>query len=290
MKIALFSHCAIDTITIGDSSYEQIGGAACYGGITAKKFKFDVELVTKFGPDFPHKQYLTNNQINFDNALSEKNTTKFAINITGSDRTLKIENQCQPIEYEKINADGFLVSPIFHEILPKTFEKIKDDSNFLFLDPQGFLRRINSNQEVFLENTDVNLSGVNAIKVNPEEAQHLVGSSSMDALGLLQKKGVEHIIFTNKTEVSMLVKDRIYSITLPNKKIHDTTGVGDIFCSAFCCTMLKEQDFLWALCFAGGAAQAALDSKDVGLLKIPKKGTIETNASYFYNLVKYRSI
>jgi sugar/nucleoside kinase (ribokinase family) len=63
-----------------------------------------------------------------------------------------------------------------------------------------------------------------------------------------------------------------YSITLPNKKIYDTTGVGDIFCSAFCCTMLKEKDFVWALCFAGGAAQAALESKDVGLLKIPKKG------------------
>ena len=42
MKIALFSHCAIDTITIGNSNYEQIGGAACYGGLTAKKFKFDV--------------------------------------------------------------------------------------------------------------------------------------------------------------------------------------------------------------------------------------------------------
>jgi len=54
--------------------------------------------------------------------------------------------------------------------------------------------------------------------------------------------------------------------------------------------MLKEKDFLWALCFAGGAAQAALDSKQIGLLKIPQKSAIETNASYFYNLVKYRSI
>jgi sugar/nucleoside kinase (ribokinase family) len=88
----------------------------------------------------------------------------------------------------------------------------------------------------------------------------------------------------------MLVKDRVYSITLPNKNIHDTTGVGDIFCAAFSCTMLKEKDYLWALCFAGGAVQAALESKDVGLLKIPKKGAIETNASYFYNLMKYRSI
>ena len=37
MKLAVFSHCAIDTITIGnDSNYEQIGGAACYCGITAR--------------------------------------------------------------------------------------------------------------------------------------------------------------------------------------------------------------------------------------------------------------
>lgn len=290
MKIALFSHCAIDTITIGDSNYEQIGGAACYGGLTAKKFKFDVELVTKFGPDFPHKQYLTDNKINFENALSKKNTTKFSINIIGSDRTLCLENQCDPIEYTKINADGFIVSPIFHEISSDTFEKIKHDSNFLFLDPQGFLRRTNSKKEIFLENTDMDLSNVSAIKVNPEEAQCMVGSSSIDALSLLQKKGVEHVILTNKTEVSMLVKDRVYSITLPNKNIHDTTGIGDIFCAAFSCTMLKEKDYLWALCFAGGAAQAALESKDVGLLKIPKKGAIETNASYFYNLMKYRSI
>lgn len=290
MKIALFSHCAIDSITIGDSNYEQIGGPACYAGITARQFKFDVELVTKFGPDFPHKQYLTDNKINFEDALSEKKTTKFSINIVGPDRTLKLENQCDPIEYTRTNADGCIVSPIFHEISTETLDKIKHDTNFLLLDPQGFLRRINSEKTIFLEKTDLDLSNINTIKVSPEEAQHLVGSSDTDAMMLLQKKGVEHVILTNKTEVSMLVKDRIYSITLPNKKIYDTTGIGDIFCATFCCSMLRERDFLWAFCFAGGAAQAALDSKNVGLLKIPKKGTIETNASYFYNLMKYRSI
>ncbi|MEJ2261290.1 MAG: PfkB family carbohydrate kinase [Nitrosopumilaceae archaeon] len=290
MKIALFSHCAIDTISIGDSKYEQIGGAACYGGITARRFKFDVSLVTKFGSDFPYKQYLTDNKLNFENALSEKPTTRFSIKIEGSDRTLKLENQCDPIYYNKINADGFLVSPIFHEISPDTLSKIKKDSNFLFLDPQGFLRRSDSQKNILLEETDIDLSQVNAIKVNPEEALCLTGLSTEESLKLLQKRGVEHAIFTNKTEVSMLVKDQMYSISLPNKKIYDTTGVGDIFCAAFSCTMLKEKDSLWALCFAGGAAQAGLESKDVGLLKIPKKGVIENNASYFYNLMKYRSI
>ncbi len=289
MKLAVFSHCAIDTITIDNYNYEQIGGPACYGGITARQFKFDVDLFTKFGPDFP-KQYLTENKINFANSESEKNTTKFAISINGSDRTLKLENECDPIDYSSVSADGHIVSPVYHEISDDTFKKIKNDSNFLFVDPQGFLRQKDSQNNIVLENTNLDLSSVNAIKVNPEEAQQIVNGTHDEMMLALQKKGVEYVLLTNKNDVSLLVKDKIYSITLPNKHIHDTTGIGDIFCSAFCCTMLKEKDFLWALCFAGGAAQAALESKNVGLQKIPKKGTIQTNASYFYNLLKFRDL
>lgn len=289
MKLALFSHCAIDTITIDGKTHEQIGGAACYGGLTARGLKFDVDLYTKFGRDFP-MQYLTQNKINFEDALSEKLTTRFAIDITGSDRTLRLLHECDPIEYTAINADGSLVTPIFHEISNDTFAKIKKDSAFTLVDPQGFLRRVDSEKNVILENTELDLSDVDAIKVNPEESERLVNGSHDEMMMALQKKGVTHVIFTNKTEVSLLVKDKIYSITLPNKEVYDTTGIGDIFCATFCCTMLKERDFLWALCFAGGSAQAALDSKQVGLLKIPQKSAIETNASYFYNLVKYRSI
>ena len=289
MKLALFSHCAIDTITIDGITHEQIGGAACYGGLTARQLKFDVDLYTKFGKDFP-MQYLTQNKIDFKNALSEKLTTRFAIDITGSDRTLKLLNECDPIDYATIDADGSLITPIFHEISSETFSRIKKDSNFTLVDPQGFLRQVDLEKNVVLENTELDLSDVNAIKVNPEESQKLVSGSHDEMMMALQKKGVQHVIFTNKTEVSLLVKDKIYSITLPNKEVYDTTGIGDIFCATFCCTMIKEKDFLWALCFAGGSAQAALDSKQIGLLKIPHKSAIESNASYFYNLVKYRTI
>ena len=289
MKLAIFSHCAIDTITINNYNYEQIGGPACYCGITARQFKFDVDLFTKFGPNFP-KQYFTENKINFINSESKKDTTKFSISINGSDRTLKLENECEPIDYSDVDADGHIVSPIYHEISDDIFRKIKNDSNFLFVDPQGFLRKKDSQNDIALENTNLDLSDVNAIKVNPEEAQKIVNGSHDEMMMALQKKGIEYVLLTNKTDVSLLVKDKIYSITLPNKQIHDTTGIGDIFCSAFCCTMLKEKDFLWALCFAGGAAQAALDSRNIGLQKIPRKGTIQTNASYFYNLVKFRDL
>ncbi|MCV0392327.1 MAG: ribokinase [Nitrosopumilus sp.] len=289
MKLALFSHCAIDTITINNQNYEQIGGAACYCGITAREFKFDVELFTKFGPDFP-KQYLTDYKINFQNAESEKKTTKFRITIDGSDRTLNLENQCDLIEYDQINADCHLVSPIFHEISDDVFSKIKNDSKFLLVDPQGFLRQIDSKNNVILQKTNLDLSGVNAIKINPEEGKQIVDGTHDEMMLALQKKGIDYVLLTDKINVSLLVKNKIYSITLPNKQVRDTTGIGDIFCSAFCCTMIKENDFLWALCFAGGAAQAALESQNIGLQKIPRKGTIETNASYFYNLLKFRDL
>lgn len=289
MKLAIFAHCAIDTISIGDSKYEQIGGSSCYCGITARQLKFDVDLFTKFGPDFP-KQYLIENKINFINSESEKNTTKFAISINGSNRTLKLENECESISYSKVGADGHIVSPIFHEVSQDVFKKIKDDSNFLFVDPQGFLRQKDAQNNVCIQKTELDLSNVNAIKINPEEGKCLVNGSHDEMMLSLQKKGIQYVLLTNKTDVSLLVKDKIYSITLPNKNIHDTTGIGDIFCSAFTCTMLKEKDFLWALSFAGGAAQAALDSKNVGLQKIPQKGTIQNNASYFYNLIKFRDL
>lgn len=53
---------------------------------------------------------------------------------------------------------------------------------------------------------------------------------------------------------------------------------------------MKEDDFFWAICFAVGAAQAALETKETGLAKIPQRGAIETNASYLYNLVKFTQI
>jgi len=289
MKLAVFAHCAIDTITIDRSNYEQIGGSACYCGITARQFKFDVDLFTKFGPDFP-KQYLIDNKINFINSESEENTTRFAIAISGSDRTLKLENECDPLDYSKVSADGHLVSPIFHEISDNVFKKIKDDSNFLFVDPQGFLREKDDQNNIVLKYTDLDLSAVNAIKINPDEGKFLVTGTHDEMMLALQKKGIEYVLLTNKTDVSLLVKDKIYSITLPNKNLHDTTGIGDIFCSTFACTMLKEKDYLWALSFAGGAAQAALDSGNLGLQKIPSKGIVQNNASYFYNLIKFRNL
>ncbi len=290
MKLDIISHCTIDTIQIDDSKYVVPGGPGCYSSLTARILKFDVRLHTKFGSDFPLVNYLIEQKIVFEDALSTKPTTQFLLNLVNSERTLFLQNKCEPINNITLDTDNVIISPLFDEISIELFEKIKKNANFVLLDPQGFLRRKNSENKIYLEQVDLNLSNVSAIKVNPDELKSLTGTTNVNGIKILQKKGINNVILTDKQNISLLSKNRIYSITLPNIELSDTTGIGDIFCAAFCCTMLKENDILWALSFAGGAAQAALESNEIGLEKIPSKGAIESNAYYFYNTVKFKEI
>ena len=290
MKLDVISHCTIDTIEINDSKYVVPGGPACYCSLTARILKFDVRLHTKFGSDFPLIDYLVEQKIVFENALSTKQTTQFTLNLVNSERELFLQNKCDPISNITLDADSVIISPLFDEISVELFEKIKNDASFVLLDPQGFLRRVNSENKIYLEQTDLNLSGISAIKVNSDELRSLTNNSNLDGIKILQKKGIDNVILTDKQNISLLSENKIYSITLPDIVLNDTTGIGDIFSSTFCCTMLKEKDILWALSFAGGAAQAALESGQIGLEKIPSKGAIESNAYYFYNTIKFKEI
>tara|TARA_B100001079_G_scaffold268742_1_gene279709 strand:+ start:1093 stop:1965 length:873 start_codon:yes stop_codon:yes gene_type:complete len=290
MRVGIYSHCTIDTIVFDDDMYEVPGGPACYCTLAARNQKFDVSLATKYGKDFPLTEFLQEKKINMENKLSDKSTTRFKIVLNNSERELFIQNRCESLEFIDEKTDGVIISPVYDEISSELFEKIKQSTDFTMLDPQGFLRQHDSENKISLKETNLTLDGISAIKVNSDELFALTGTNGDNALLTLQKNGVENVILTNKQDISLLVKDRIYSITLPNLELFDTTGIGDIFCATFCCTMLREKDFLWALSFAGGAAQAALETKKFGLDKIPRRGAVENNASYFYNMVKFRQI
>ncbi|MEC7372965.1 MAG: PfkB family carbohydrate kinase [Thermoproteota archaeon] len=290
MKVGIFSHCTMDTIIYENEQYDAPGGPASYCSITAKKQKHDVNLYTKFGANYPLEEFFNENKINMHDALSSKDTTKFRIELNNSDRKLFVENMCDNIDFIENNDDGTIISPVFDEISLDTYSQIKNSDNFTFLDPQGFLREKNSDNEVSLKRTSLDLANIDAIKMNPDELFALTGLSGHDGIKQLQKLGIEYVIHTNKQEISLLVKDKLYTIFLPKMTLTDTTGIGDIFCSTFTCTMLKEKDFLWALSFAGGAAQSALESKAFGLEKVPEKNALESNGSYFYNIVEFKQI
>lgn len=291
MKIAIFSHCTIDEISQNDVVTETAGGPACYCGLTAKNMKFEIDLHTKAGTDFSFRAELEKKGLSLSQgSIVNTPTTRFLLKIFGTERELYLKKKCAPIESIKSDADGAIVSPVFDEVSEETLDAIKENFDFTLLDPQGYLRRVDDTGKVFLEKTLLDLSGITAIKTDPDEAFYLTGLKDKEAMMSLQKKGVKHVLYTNKQNITMLAKDRMYHLKIPNVEIGDTTGVGDIFCASFACSYLKENDPIWAICFAVGAAQAALEAKTVGLEKVPVGGDTERNAAYLYNLMQFSSV
>lgn len=291
MKLAILSHLTIDEISRDGQVVETPGGPAAYCGITARNMKFEIDLRTRVGPDYKFGKELEGKGIFItQKALSQVPSTRFLLKIMGVDRDLYLKSKCDQIEFQGSDADGFIVSPVFDEVSEDTLDKIREDSDFLLLDPQGYLRRAGGDGKIYLEKTMLDLSRVTAIKTDPEEAFYLTGLREREAMVALQKKGVRHVLYTDKQNITMLVKDRLYHLRIPDMKIGDTTGIGDVFCAAFACSFLKEKDSLWAICFAVGAAQAALETKATGLAKVPSSGAIQQNAAYLYNLVKFEQV
>ena len=223
MKVGIFSHCTMDTIVYENEQYDAPGGPACYCSIAARKQKHDVNLYTKFGSNYPLEEFFNENKIITHNALSSKDTTKFRIELNDSDRKLFVENMCAKIDFIDNDDDGTIISPVFDEISLETYSQIKNSDNFTFLDPQGFLREKNSNNEVSLKKTTLDLTNINAIKMNPDELFALTGLTGHDGIKQLQKLGIEYVIYTNKKEISLLVKDKLYTIFLPKMTLTDTT-------------------------------------------------------------------
>jgi sugar/nucleoside kinase (ribokinase family) len=303
MKIAVASHIALDTIQdMKGRITESLGGPACYCSLTAREFKFKIELATKVGKDFSQDSriMLHNNGINIkDTHITDSPTTRFRIILKKESRDLFLLSKCSPITIEDIKdieTDCWIVSPIIDEIPYSVLKEIVNDNDnveFVMLDPQGYIRTTTPDGRISLLNDlKLDISGISAIKVDPQELSALTGGrKGIEGMQYLQVcKGVKFVLSTEYRIIRLLYDKMHYWIKLPEVDTAYSTGIGDILASAFCCAYLKEKDPVWALCFGAGAVRAALEANLEGLDKIPSKSNMEQSASYYYNTLSFQKI
>lgn len=302
LRIAIASHIVLDMIKSADGTVtESVGGPVCYCGITSRRFGFDVSPVTKVGNDLPKKLFnmLQNNDIILsENARIDAPTTKFRIDSQVGSRQLLLSDKCKAISVEDIQdmkVDCWLASPVIDELPQDVFAAIKQnrgEKNFVMLDPQGYLRLVGYKGSVTLKDKlELDLSGINAIKVDNQEMSALTGGlQGLDGMEALQSNGIEFVIHTEHRAIHLLHKKMHYWLSVNDIDTVDSTGVGDILCASFSCAYLKEKDPIWAICFGAGAVKAALETRQVGLAKIPAMSKIEQTASYFYNAIGFQRL
>lgn len=296
----MYGHCTIDTIAAGGDAEETAGGSACYCGMTAAKFGFDAELHTRYGPDFPAAVLdgAGGRARPLPGASVGSPTTRFSIEVAdgGASRTLSMRCACDEIPFEASDADGTVVSPLAGEVSGRTLGLVIGAAAAagrpVLVDVQGFVRQAApGGGPVSLGPSGVGLSGASAVKAGGGELECVSGGASgEEGMLAVQRAGAERVLHSDGGAVRMLSGDRMYSLSLPLRSARDTTGAGDILAAAFLCTLIRERDDLWALCFGAGAAQAALESARMGLGKVPERRKAESNASYFYNTVKFKGV
>jgi sugar/nucleoside kinase (ribokinase family) len=301
MQLAIVSNIVKDKIILETQQITySLGGPPCYCGLVAKQFGAKVRLITKYGEDFSKSDLLffrnSGFQIN-ESSFSKYPTTKFTLQIQDSDRELYLLNKCDSIyisDLDQINTDCWIVSPVFDEVPYSVLEYLieHNDKDFLMLDPQGYTRKLGTNNKILInENLDsLFFKNIDAIKLDPKELYCFSGGDDIIALRKLKlKNNINYALYSENKRIHMLNEDKHYWLNINKVETSDSTGAGDIFASAFTCAFIKERDPLWAFSFGVGAVMAALRSKKNGIDKIPKKKYIEENASYNYNLIKYES-
>ena len=166
------------------------------------------------------------------------------------------------------------------------------EKGFVMLDPQGYTRAVDSARKISLrKKIDVPLNDLNGIKLDSHEISCLTnGLSGKEGLRKIRKYGIDYVIYTQDQSIHLLQDERLYWLNVPKIDSPDSTGLGDIITASFACTIVKEKDPIWALCFAAGALTSALQTREIGIEKIPSKSAIEQNATYYYNIMNYDTI
>jgi sugar/nucleoside kinase (ribokinase family) len=300
MKVAILSNLVVDEIVSRDmKSSQSLGGPAAYCGITASKFGFDTTLFTHFGKDLDTKylDYLIKQGISFNVTNSQDlPTTRFILRNFENDRELILESKCSALDIEEIKSaksDCWIINPVFDEVsldILQYLASTREKNQFILLDPQGYTRSVDSAGRISIRsNIDIPINNVNGIKLNNKEISCFTnGVQGIDGMKKIHSKyKIDYVLYTEDQIIHLLERDRRYWLKLPKIDTPDSTGLGDIIGSSFACTIVKEKDPVWAFCFAAGALTAALQTKEVGIKKIPSRSAIEENASYYYNIMNY---
>jgi sugar/nucleoside kinase (ribokinase family) len=299
--VALFDvvsvgHFSIDSICLPSRKPVVIlGGSAAYVAIAASRLGARVGVVSKVGGDFPeaYRWWLGQEGINLSGLtkIEDSKTTRFELTYDSNltDRTLLLRTVAPPLTATdlptSLRSRVIHVCPITSEITYDIVETLKGRTDFLSLDPQGFVRVYGENGEVqratladksVLELVDIYKSSLNEIGA-------VTGLLDLDsAIKELHDCGVGIVIVTLGSK-GAVVSDKGTQYNIPAAKpdkVVDPTGAGDAFIGSFLAEFADDENIVRCACV--GAAAASFVVEGVGPTSFADKTQVYQRARELY--------
>jgi sugar/nucleoside kinase (ribokinase family) len=252
------------------------GGSALYSSLAAAYLGAKVSVYSNIGRDYPRNVLSRIKQRGIDTTSVKRFdgfTTRFRISYHGDSRKLELVHPGQRLKpvNNPTSLRAIHLGPVFLEVGLDTLKHARRHSEFLSVDLQGLLRTAGQGGIVRLvrRRIDPFLSECNILKATEEEARVMAPARTIVSTArLLLKKGAQYVIITQGRSGSLLVRKdggALHIPSIPESRMVDLTGAGDIFFGSWLATFLSVRDASWA--GAVGAAFASLSVRGVGASK-----------------------
>jgi sugar/nucleoside kinase (ribokinase family) len=302
---------AFDIVTVGHFSIDHVlppganafkralGGSPAYVSFSAAKLGARVGVVSKVGTDFPetYVDMLEHSGVDLFGLKRERNsvTTSFMLEYSNESRRLSLKSRAPPIHTEdaqmEFEAKTIHIAPIAGEISSEVVDALREKTDVLSLDPQGFLRKFDAAGRTSLKKWEAKevLERVDVYKSSLREIRTVTEKNGLKAaMKKLKDFGIKIVIVTLGAKgMVLLFDDTFHRIpVIPPQRLIDPTGAGDVFAGAFLAEHLHKKDPLWCTCV--GSAAASFKVEEVGPVLRNTKEAIYARAKGLFEKVYAR--
>ena len=276
MRIGVYGNLTLDELDQNGKLVVRPGGSALYSSLAAAYLGARVSIYSMIGSDYPRNvlSLIKNRGIDVSGVNKLQGlTTRFKISYLVDSRRLELINPGQKLKpgSTRDSLHAIHLGPVFLEIGLDTLHYARYHSKFLSLDVQGLLRTEGPKGFVRLarKRIDQFLSKCNLVKATEDEARVIAPAATIVSTARrLLHKGPQYVIITRGRSGSLLVEKEggaLHIPSVPEARVVDLTGAGDIFVGSWLATFLSVRDAVWA--GAVGAAFASLSVQGVGASK-----------------------
>jgi sugar/nucleoside kinase (ribokinase family) len=280
--ILIAGHVVIDEIIDATSQgvpRRALGGPPSYSSIALSSLGLKSKIVTKVGDDFPDQYSVLLRD--FGGTEIEKfkvkgrKSTSFLIDRSVEPRRMTLLTKCKNLSESDFFRNqlitsklrGLVVNTVAGEISLSLLDRISKEFKFVFVDSQGFVRKISKNNEITLRSgMDVSrLLGVDFLKADPNEISSWTGNKDLEVSLRQLERFVRYIIITSGSGFAEIYEGQKlkYRAKPLDVNILDTTGAGDIFLAVFASSFIQSENIPKALATSCCAASLALERRGI---------------------------
>lgn len=249
MEITFLGHVSKDVNIAADDKSIVAGGGVFYGSVAVARLGEIAKVYTKCAQeDIPlfDEMISVGVDVHFFDSVSSTSIENVYPTANPDDRRSQVLSLAEPFnenDIRNLHEEILHVNSLWHGEFPeKLIPEIRERTNFLAGDAQGFLRNVKEGKMIYRDwsSKEFYLKYFDLFKVDIRESEILTNSDNIETgLRIIHDMGASIVIGTHQKGVCVYDGKEFYKANFGSWKLKGRTGRGDTCTAAFMVAMSK---------------------------------------------------